>query len=149
VLEHVIDPFRCVDEIVRVLKPDGLVYAETPFMAPVHAGRYDFLRFSHLAHRRLFRRFREIESGAACGPGTALAWSYCYFLQSFAAGETGRQLAFAFASFTGFWLKYFDYFLIDRPGSYDAALSYYFLGEMAGSMLGDRELIRQYRGSYP
>jgi uncharacterized protein YbaR (Trm112 family)/SAM-dependent methyltransferase len=39
VLEHVVDPFRCCDEIHRVLKEDGIVYAETPFMQQVHGGR--------------------------------------------------------------------------------------------------------------
>ena len=32
VLEHVADPNRCVEEFHRVLKPGGVVYAETPFM---------------------------------------------------------------------------------------------------------------------
>ena len=31
-LEHVRDPWQVVAEIHRVLKDDGLVYAETPFM---------------------------------------------------------------------------------------------------------------------
>ena len=60
VLEHVVDPNRCVSEIYRVLKDNGLVYAETPFMQQVHMGRYDFTRFTHLGHRRLFRKFEEI-----------------------------------------------------------------------------------------
>ncbi len=147
VLEHVLDPFRCVDEIHRVLKADGLVYAESPFMAPVHAGRYDFLRFSHLAHRRLFRRFTEIESGATCGPGTAFAWSYCYFLQSFFVGTLPRQVAFAIGSITGFWLKYFDKYLTDKPGAFDSSLSYYFFGSRSDSAIGDDALIAGYRGS--
>jgi SAM-dependent methyltransferase len=32
VLEHVLDPQVCIGELIRVLKPSGLVYAETPFM---------------------------------------------------------------------------------------------------------------------
>ena len=71
VLEHVIDPYRCVEEIYRVLKPNGIVYSETPFMQQVHMGRYDFTRFTHLGHRRLFRNFSEVDSGAVCGPGMA------------------------------------------------------------------------------
>lgn len=147
VLEHVIDPFRCVAEIHRVLAPGGVVYAESPFMAQVHLGRYDFLRFSHLAHRRLFRDFVEIESGATCGTGTALAWSWCYFLQSFFRSDGGRRAAFALGSFSAFWLKYFDYALIDRPGTLDAALSLYFLGERSDRTLPDSDLIEGYRGA--
>ena len=49
VLEHVLDPYSCVAEIYRVLKPAGLVYVETPFMQQVHMGRYDFTRFTHWA----------------------------------------------------------------------------------------------------
>ena len=40
VLEHVLDPERVVSEIERVLRPEGLVYAETPFLQQVHAGPY-------------------------------------------------------------------------------------------------------------
>ncbi len=73
VLEHVLDPYRCVEEIHRVLRPNGLVYAETPFMQQVHGGTHDFTRFTHLGHRRLFRKFAEVDSGVVCGPGMALA----------------------------------------------------------------------------
>ncbi len=146
VLEHVLDPIRCVEEIHRVLKKDGTVYAETPFMQQVHAGRFDFTRFTHLGHRRLFRKFSEIENGAVCGTGTALAWSYCYFLQSFFKSKLMYQAAFVFASFTSFWLKYFDYFLIDTPGTLDAASGYYFWGRKSEAVYDDRDLIESYKG---
>jgi SAM-dependent methyltransferase len=147
VLEHVVDPDRCVEEIHRVLRPAGIVYAETPFMQQVHLGRFDFTRFTHLGHRRLFRRFEELRSGAACGPGMALAWSYQYFLLSFSASKPIRQALKAFASITSFYLKYFDYFLIDRPGAYDAASGFYFLGRRTDQVLTDRELVGLYRGA--
>ena len=89
VLEHVLDPYRCVDEIHRVLKPAGLVYAETPFMQQVHGGPYDFTRFSLLGHRRLFRNFEQELAGTACGPGMALAWAVWYFLRSLSAPRGG------------------------------------------------------------
>jgi SAM-dependent methyltransferase len=146
VLEHVLEPIRCVSEIHRVLKHDGVVYSETPFMQQVHAGKFDFTRFTHLGHRRLFRQFSEIESGAACGTGMALAWSYCYFLQSFFQSKLLGQIAFAFGSLTSFWLKYFDYFLINKPGIYDAASGYYFLGRKSADVLSDEELLKSYKG---
>ena len=75
VLEHVLDPARAVAEAHRVLRPGGLIYAETPFLQHVHAGAHDLTRFTHVGHRRLFRGFAEIDSGAASGPGAALAWA--------------------------------------------------------------------------
>jgi SAM-dependent methyltransferase len=59
VLEHVADPHRVVGEIHRVLKQDGYVFANTPFMQPIHLGVYDFTRFTITGYRRLFRAFRE------------------------------------------------------------------------------------------
>src|SRR5262249_2087721 len=121
VLEHVVDPHRCVAEIHRVLKPSGIVYAETPFMQQVHEGRYDFTRFTHLGHRYLFKAFAEIDSGAACGPGMALAWSYNYFLLSLSSSPQVRNLLRLFGRFTSFYLRFIDSYLAKRPGVFDAA----------------------------
>lgn len=146
VLEHVVNPYRCSEEIHRVLKEQGVVYAETPFMQQVHGGRYDFTRFTHLGHRRLFRRFEEIDSGAVGGPGMALAWSYQYFLLSFATSRKLRVALRLFACLTSFFLKYFDYYLIDKPSSLDAASGYYFMGIKTGKVLSDQDLVKLYRG---
>jgi SAM-dependent methyltransferase len=146
VLEHVADPCRCAEEAYRVLKKGGVVYAETPFMQQVHAGRYDFTRFTHLGHRRLFRRFTEIDSGASCGPGMALAWSWRYFLQSFVRSRRARLAMLAIAGFTAFPLLWFDRWLVEQPGALDAASVTYFLGRKSHEALDDRELVRQYRG---
>jgi len=147
VLEHVVDPYRCCEEIHRVLNDHGVVYAETPFMQQVHGGCYDFTRFTHLGHRRLFRKFEEIDSGALCGPGMALAWSYQYFLLSFTTSRRLRALLRFFASLTSFYLKYLDYYLINRPGTLDAASGYYFMGRKAERILSDRDLIKLYKGA--
>lgn len=147
VLEHVVDPQRCCEEIHRVLKTEGVVYAETPFIQQVHRGEYDFTRFTHLGHRRLFRRFEEIASGAVCGPGMALAWSYRYFLLSFTRSTKLRAFLKIFADLTSFHLKYFDHFLADTPGAMDAASGFFFMGNKSDSMLSDRDLIQLYRGA--
>lgn len=146
VLEHVLEPQRCVSEVHRVLKTSGIVYAETPFMQQVHMKQYDFTRFTHLGHRRLFRNFEEIKSGPTCGPGIALAWSYTYFLRSFATSKTMVRLLTAIAHTTSFFFKYFDYYLIDKPGSYDAASAYFFIGKKQHHTLSDKELIEQFKG---
>ena len=109
VIEHVADPAACAAEIHRVLKPRGLIYADTPFMQQVHAGAHDFTRFTHLGQRRLFRKFDEVSSGPTCGPGMALAWAYQYFLLSFVRGPRARAAAIAFARLTAFWLAAGDF----------------------------------------
>jgi SAM-dependent methyltransferase len=146
-LEHVVDPYRCVDEIRRVLKPRGLVYAETPFIQQVHMGAYDFTRFTHSGHRRLFRHFSEVASGPICGPGMALAWSYQYFLLSFVRSRVLRGLARAFCSLTAFYLKYADHYLMDKTGTIDSASGFYFMGRKEEEVLSDRDLVRYYRGA--
>lgn len=146
-LEHLFDPFVCVDEIHRVLRPGGLVYADSPFMLQVHGGPLDLLRFSHLGHRRLFRRFEEVASGITAGPGVALAYSAQFFLLSFAQSRLVRSAIEAVCRLTLFWLKYFDVFLRNRPGAYDAAHGVYFIGRSSMDVISDRELVRGYRGA--
>jgi SAM-dependent methyltransferase len=147
VLQALVDPQACVAEIHRVLRPGGYVYAETPFMQQVCVARFDFTRYTHLGHRRLFRDFEEVRSGPVCGPGMALAWSYQYFLLSFFEGPRVRTFVKGFTRLTAFWLKYFDHLLIDKPGGIDAASGVYFLGRRSDTALPDGELIAQYRGA--
>lgn len=146
VLEHVIDPKTCVNEIHRVLKKDGLVYAETPFMQQVHLGRYDFTRFTHLGHRRLFNNFREISSGPVCGPASALNWSIKYFFRTFFKASFAQFFFEWISTFFYFWLKYFDYFLIKKQGAYDSASGYFFYGIKEEGLISDREIIKNYEG---
>jgi hypothetical protein len=49
---------------------------------------------------------------------------------------------------TGFWLLWFDRFLIDRPAALDAASGLYFMGRRSAAALSDRDLIALYRGGY-
>ncbi len=152
VLEHVLDPFRCVAELFRVLKSQGLVYAETPFLYPVHLGPYDFTRFSLNGHRRLFRNFREIDAGVVGGPGMALAVS----IRSFMYSLSGSRIVGAFGSVVLplflFWLKYVDYFLIGKPRVADYAAGTYFFGAKGSHPVSDIDIIRSHwsqRGTRP
>ncbi len=51
-----------------------------------------------------------------------------------------------FAYITSFFLKYFDYILIEKPGSYDAASQFFFIGKKSNTVLADKELLKQFRG---
>jgi SAM-dependent methyltransferase len=146
VLEHVVDPYLCVGEIHRVLRSSGVVYAETPFIQQVHGGPYDFTRFTHSGHRRLFRMFECLASGACCGPGMALAWSLQYFILGFFASKLARTAVRGATRLLLFWLKYFDYYLAKQPQALDAASAFYFLGRKRDIALDDIELIHSFQG---
>jgi SAM-dependent methyltransferase/uncharacterized protein YbaR (Trm112 family) len=150
VLDCMVEPHRVASEVHRVLGPDGLVYSEAGFMQQVHTGAFDFNRFTHLGHRRLWRFFDEVDSGAQCGPGMALLWSIEYFLRAF-VGEsrvlgalTERAVALG-----GFWVKYLDDLLVRRPGGIDAASGTFFLGTRRETPVPDRLIVAGFRGIPP
>jgi SAM-dependent methyltransferase/uncharacterized protein YbaR (Trm112 family) len=142
VLEHVADPYRCVEEFHRVLKPDALVYAETPFMQQGHAEPYDFTRFTANGHRRLFRRFAAISCGTTGGPATALAWAWQYFLLACSNDSRAlNALAYIIGRTTGGVLKYMDYWLDGRPNSASGASGYCFLGSKSAECVSDYDIV--------
>jgi SAM-dependent methyltransferase len=139
VLEHVLEPAMVVSEIHRVLRPDGLVYAETPFMQQVHERAYDFTRFTQSGHRWLFKRFNEIEAGPVSGPGVALLWSIRYFFRSLGVGDRlSRLFPLPF-----FWLRYFDRFSRGRSKA-DAASGLYFLGRRSDRTMSPSDMPAYY-----
>ena len=146
VLAMVPDAEEAVAELHRVLCDEGLIYAEDSFIQQVWGGSVDFHRWTPLGHRRLFRTFEEIASGVLDGPGTALAWSWHYFLLSFARSRRARKVLQVAGRVSGFWPKYFDAILCRRPGAFDAASGVYFLGRKSERVLSDRELVAGYRG---
>jgi SAM-dependent methyltransferase len=142
VLEHVLEPQCVVDEIHRVLHPDGLVYADTPFMQQVHEAAYDFTRFTRSGHRWLFRRFAEIESGTVGGAGAALLWSIRYYVRALGASN---QLA-TLATMPFIWLRFLERFARPRPNA-DAASGNYFLGRRAEAQtLRETDMLAYYEG---
>jgi ubiquinone/menaquinone biosynthesis C-methylase UbiE len=142
VLEHVLDPHRVVSEIERVLVEDGVVYAETPFLQAVHAGPYDFARFTSSGHRYLFGRFEELAAGVVAGPGTALLWSIDHLVRGLARHELAGKLARA----AFFWLRSLDR-LVPEAFAMDSASAYYFLGRRAARELTPAEIVEYYRGA--
>lgn len=147
VLEHVMYPERVAGELHRVLKMDGVIYSEFPFMQQVHEGAFDFSRMTLSGHRRLLNRFAEIDAGIVAGPGTALVWSIEYFLLAFVRGRLLQQVTKAVARIAFFWLKYFDYLVYKSPAAADGASCTYFLGRKQRGTVPDAEIIRAYRGS--
>jgi SAM-dependent methyltransferase len=146
VLEHVLDPAGVVAEIHRVLKPGGVVYAETPFMQMVHERAYDYTRFTDLGHRNLFKYFSEIDRGITGGAGMSLAWAWCYFLRAFTSGKRSALAAVVLGRFMTFPLLFIDGWLAQKPGSYDACSGCYFLGTKSDRPITHTQLVESFRG---
>lgn len=148
VLEHVLEPQRCVDEMHRVLRVDGLVYATTPFMQQVHMGEYDFTRFTRSGHRWLFRHFEELDSGIATGPASVLIWSIEYFLMSWTRSVGARRLIKGLTRLLLGWSTWLDVPLARRAAACDGAGGFYFMGRRAAAaVVSAREMLRYYRGA--
>jgi ubiquinone/menaquinone biosynthesis C-methylase UbiE len=142
VLEHVLEPDQVVSEIHRVLRPAGLVYAETPFMQQVHAGALDFTRYTSSGHRYLFRAFEEIDTGPVAGPGTQLLWSIDHLAQGVFRSKVAGKLVKALF----FWLRYLDR-IVPQRFAMDDASAYFFLGRPASRALSASEIVQYYRGA--
>jgi len=141
VLEHVMYPKKVVSEIKRVLKKDGIIYSETPFMQQVHEGAYDFTRFTESGHRLLFNNFKCIKSGFIGGLGTSLLWSLEYFFMGlFRSRKIGKVFKLIF-----FWLRFFDY-LIPKIYNIDGGCGFFFVGKK-DVKISDSKIIKFYNGS--
>ena len=139
VLEHVLEPAAVVSEIHRVLRGEGLVYAETPFMQQVHERAYDFSRFTQSGHRWLFKRFSEIDAGRIGGAGVALVWSIRYFSRALGAGDKLSRLI----SLPFFWIRFLDAVARGRAAA-DAASGFFFLGRRAEQAIDPHTMPKYY-----
>jgi len=140
VLEHVLEPWRVAGEISRVLRVDGLVYAETPFLQQVHEGPYDFVRFTHSGHLWLFRDFTEIKSGIAMGSGVQLLWTLEHIICGiFRSRRVGQAVKLSL-----FWLRLLEKIIPIRCGLNNAS-SFYFFGSKADKPLMPKDIVNYYK----
>ena len=142
VLEHVVNPQNVVSEIERVLKKNGLIYAETPFMQQVHEGAFDFQRFSVVGHRYLFKNFKVLCIGGNQGPGVALAWSIKYFFWGLTRSQ---KFAIAISIPFYFIFRILDKFC-DKRIMFDGPSGVYFLGVKSDQVTTHKDALLVYQG---
>jgi SAM-dependent methyltransferase len=85
VLEHVRNPFRCADEIVRVLKPGGRLICCAPFLQPYHGYPSHYYNMSWQGLRALFEDQLRIDDHKVTGSMGPI-WSLTWMIQSWAEG---------------------------------------------------------------
>lgn len=123
VFEHLRDPVKVRDELQRVLKKDGYVYARIPFLVPFHGAPEDYQRYTYYGIRELFKDFTIIEEKIAVGPSSALSWilqEYCALLFSFGNDQIYRFNKKLFA-YILFGVKYLDIFFRNNKNAHQLA----------------------------
>ena len=65
ILEHVYNPFQAVENLRKMLKPNGVIFGYVPYLYHYHAPKdlkfQDYFRFSKDALVYLFREFKDVE----------------------------------------------------------------------------------------
>lgn len=129
VLEHVEDTPFVVDEILRVLRKGGLVYAEIPFLQPYHPAPKDFRRYTLEGIEHLFKQFEKIESGIAVGPTSALCGIIREYIPLLVNIPYIRGIIYLILGWMCLPLRYIDLLLVRRKRAYILASSLFFFGK--------------------
>jgi len=128
VFEHIAWPEKALSEFHRVLKPNGIVHLEVPFMQPFHADPVDYYRWTLDGFRLFCSRhgFEEVRSGSHLGPVSAMNAIVIAFWQSFFRNRYLRKVVDVVLSFLLFPFKYLDTFLCGRDHNLSSGV--YFVG---------------------
>ena len=132
VIEHLYDPQQAVKEMLRVLKPGGMVFAATPFMQPYHGYPHHYQNFTLQGQENLFQRagFHLLDSGPCVGPVHAIVMSVAVFLAQYGTSGLGR-FASRLWNFSSQYLYPFDKRLNSRPNAHVLASTTYVLAQKA------------------
>ena len=91
VLEHVQNPFKCAQEISRVLKPGGKLYCVVPFMSPYHDYPDHYYNMTKSGLKNLFDRHLVIDKQEVIKSGLPI-YSLTWILHSWAQGLPANTL---------------------------------------------------------
>jgi len=119
VLQYVRQPKQVVDEIFRVLRPDGLVYLNVPFVARDAPDPEDLYRFSVSGIQVLCGSFEKIQAGFNRGPASTTCDLLVHFSAIVFCFNSKRIYDVLLDLFQWglFWLKYVDRLI----GEYEVA----------------------------
>ncbi|MGQ0501816.1 MAG: methyltransferase domain-containing protein [Panacagrimonas sp.] len=131
VLEHVYNPETVAAEMMRVLRPGGVLYSEVPFFFFFHGYPNDFRRYTREGMRRLFGGLNELEIGIIIGPMSAMLQAGNIALNMLVPSRlaplrSGLSGAYRWLTFP---LKYLDIPLVrHHPDAHLLAAGFYAIG---------------------
>ncbi len=85
VLEHVKNPFQCAEEIIRVLKPGGILVAVVPFLQPYHGYPDHYYNMTSNGLKNLFNGKILIKECFVPQSGLPI-WTLTWFLRLYISG---------------------------------------------------------------
>ncbi len=126
-LEHVPNPQRVVDEIIRVLRPGGEAYIAVPFVYPFHASPNDFHRWSGEGLKVLCSNSKIIKLGSRSGPTSALIAQFSTWLAIVLScgSEALYSIFAALIPAILFPIKFLDLLLQFFPTTFHGTASWY------------------------
>jgi len=128
-LEHVKRPRIIVNEILRTLKKQGIVYVQVPFLQGYHADPHDYYRFTIEGIQELFCDFEMIEKGVCVGPISVLVWYLRKFPTIFFKNYFINKAIEFVTGWLLFWLCYVDIFFIKAKNAHVLASGIYYIGK--------------------
>jgi SAM-dependent methyltransferase len=131
VLEHVSNANVAINEMLRILKPGGMIFSIVPFIQGYHASPHDYNRWTISGVEKLFSDFDIIEIGIGGGPTSSFLWIFQEWiatLLSFNIPILYRFLLLLFMLLT-FPLKFLDLILSRYKSSTNIASNFYFFGK--------------------
>lgn len=130
-LEHVENPKVVVDEMHRVLMPEGYVYSIVPFIFGYHSAPADYYRWTREGIKSLFHDFTETEIGVYSGPTSSMLiilQEWLAMLLSFRS-RVLYQLLYVFFMILLTPFKLIDFYLHKHPEAHKTAATLYFIGK--------------------
>jgi SAM-dependent methyltransferase len=131
-LEHVESLPAVLAEFHRVLKSDGLLYTEIPFMQGFHPDPTDFERLTYQGLTREMARFRIDEMEVSSGPFSNICWSVREALACLCTGRQAFTWTWMAVGWLTFWIKYLDKLAVGKPYAHRFASSYYVIAGKNG-----------------
>lgn len=108
VLEHTFKPWEVAKEIERVVKVNGEILIEVPFIFQYHGPPYDFFRFTYSGLRSLFSESQLISYEAPEGKAATIASMNSSFLIELFSNRFLRMVALFISRILFGLVKYID-----------------------------------------
>lgn len=126
--EHIRNPWKATQELLRILKPGGIVYIDVPFMQAYHRDPVDYWRFTVDGLRVLCEGFEELEAGPYIGPTCGLIWVMREWANSLSSHRILSNLFLVPVALATAPFRYLDYLLIGKERAHHTASAVYFRG---------------------